>query len=86
MPVEGVGSSLIRVSSKSLGIVPKVAIVALVKWLERNGYNELNWDFIDIDMMFSDEFILEYFSKTNQTWSHCRRLYQLHTTSKEYHH
>ena len=63
IPVEGIGSKLDRGRDEgSLGIVPKVAIVALVNWLEENGYNEKNWDFLDIDMMFpSDDWIREYF-------------------------
>lgn len=45
VPVEGWGVKLDRSRSEgSLGIVPKVAIVALVKWMERNGYLRENWD------------------------------------------
>lgn len=66
VPVEGIGSKLDRGRDEgSLGIVPKVAIVALVKWLEKVGYTEKNWDFIDIDMMFpSDDWIRNYFRET----------------------
>ena len=40
VPVEGAGTKLDRDRSEgSLGIVPKVAIVSLVVWMERNGYS-----------------------------------------------
>ena len=63
VPVEGIGSKLDRGRDEgSLGIVPKVAIVALVNWLEQNGYTEENWDFVDIDMLFpSDDWMRSYF-------------------------
>ena len=66
VPVEGIGSKLDRGRDEgSLGISPKVAIVALVKWLENSGYTDKNWDFIDIDMMFpSDSWIRAYFKET----------------------
>lgn len=62
VPVEGWGVKLDRSRSEgSLGIVPKVAIVALVKWMERNGYLRENWDFFDIDMLYpNDEDIEAY--------------------------
>lgn len=64
VPVEGWGAPLDRSRSEgSLGIVPKVAIVALVKWMERHGYTNQNWDFFDIDMLYpSDDEIRKYFS------------------------
>lgn len=56
VPVEGAGTKLDRDRSEgSLGIVPKVAIVSLVVWMERNGYKRENWDFLDIDMLFPDD-------------------------------
>jgi len=63
IPVEGVGSKLDRGRDQgSLGIVPKVAIVALVTWLLNNGYTDKNWDFIDVDMLFpDDDFLYQYF-------------------------
>ena len=64
VPVEGWGAPLDRARSEgSLGIVPKVAIVALVKWMEKHGYTSDNWDFFDIDMLYpTDEEIKKYFS------------------------
>lgn len=64
VPVEGWGAPLDRARSEgSLGIVPKVAIVALVKWMERHGYTSDNWDFFDIDMLYpTDDEVKKYFS------------------------
>lgn len=63
VPVEKAGERLDRLRSDApLGIVPKVAIVALVKALEANGYDENNWDFYDIDMLYpEDNLIYNYF-------------------------
>ena len=63
VPVEGVGSKLDRDRSEgSLGIVPKVAIVSLVKWMENHGYSRDCWDFLDIDMLYpNDEELVDYF-------------------------
>lgn len=60
VPVEGAGSKLDRDRSEgSLGIVPKVAIVSLAIWMERNGYSRDEWDFLDIDMLYPDDHELE---------------------------
>jgi anaerobic magnesium-protoporphyrin IX monomethyl ester cyclase len=65
IPVEAVGSRLDRKRSEgSLGIVPKVAIVSLVKAMKMAGYSEQSYDFYDIDMLYpSDDEIRTYFSK-----------------------
>ena len=45
-----------------LDCTPKMAIVGLVKWLEKNGYTQDNYDFFDVDMLqSSDEEIRNYF-------------------------
>ena len=42
-------------------IIPKIAIVSLIKWMERNGYTKEEYDFYDIDMLdSSDEDISKY--------------------------
>lgn len=67
IPVEGSGTDLTRDRSEgSLGIVPKIAIVSLVKWMERNGYKRGNWDFYDIDMIFPPEEDLRLYFKSLQ--------------------
>jgi len=49
-------------------IMPKVAIVSLIKWMERNGYTPEMYDFYDIDMLDpSDDEIREYFESCNPT-------------------
>jgi anaerobic magnesium-protoporphyrin IX monomethyl ester cyclase len=65
VPVEGAGTLLDRERSEgNLPISPKVAIISLIRWMERNGYTKKNWDFYDIDMLYpSDEEIREYFKK-----------------------
>ena len=48
-----------------LPVLPKYAIVSLVKWMEKNGYTAEDYDFYDIDMLLpSQEEILEYFRRT----------------------
>ena len=67
VPVEGWGTDLNRDRSEgSLGIVPKIAIVSLVKWMKRNGYKRENWDFYDIDMIFPLEKDLRGYFKALQ--------------------
>lgn len=45
-------------------VVPKIAITALMKWMEKNGYPRSDCTFIDFDMLLpSDEEMLEYFRK-----------------------
>ena len=65
VPVEGAGTLLDRQRHEgSLAISPKVAIISLIKWMERNGYSKKNWDFYDIDMLYpSDEILREYFKQ-----------------------
>lgn len=49
-------------------IMPKVAIVSLIKWMERNGYTPQMYDFYDIDMLDpSDDEIREYFESCKPT-------------------
>jgi radical SAM superfamily enzyme YgiQ (UPF0313 family) len=48
-----------------LPVLPKYAIVSLVKWMEKNGYTAEEYDFYDIDMLLpSQDEIREYFRKT----------------------
>ena len=65
VPVEGAGTLLDRQRSEgSLAISPKVAIISLIKWMERNGYSKKNWDFYDVDMLYpSDDELRKYFKK-----------------------
>ncbi|MEW6058489.1 MAG: radical SAM protein, partial [Bdellovibrionota bacterium] len=42
-------------------IIPKIAIVSLIKWMERHGYTKDQCDFLDVDMLQStDEEIKEF--------------------------
>jgi len=65
IPVEAAGTLLDRKRSEgSLAISPKVAIISLIKWMERHGYTKKNWDYYDIDMLYpSDEEVRAYFNK-----------------------
>ena len=48
------------------GVPPKIAIVALVRWMEKNGYSQDSYDYIDLDMlMLPDEDIYNYFKQLN---------------------
>jgi anaerobic magnesium-protoporphyrin IX monomethyl ester cyclase len=69
VPVEGMNEKPHRLRSEgSLGIVPKVAIVSLIKWMERNGWTSDAYKFYDIDMLFpSDEDIKKFFSEFQPT-------------------
>lgn len=62
IPVEGAGEALNRLRSEGpVGIVPKVAIVSLLKALERSGYPKSSYDFYDMDMLYpADDEIYEY--------------------------
>lgn len=42
-------------SMGDLPILPKFGIVALVKWMEKNGYTSEDYDFYDIDMLLPTE-------------------------------
>lgn len=56
------------VMTSNLPVVPKIAIVSLVKWMEKHGYSRESWDFYDIDMLDpSDEEIAEYFRHSEAT-------------------
>jgi radical SAM superfamily enzyme YgiQ (UPF0313 family) len=39
------------VMTSNLPVIPKIAIVSLVKWMEKHGYSRESWDFYDIDML-----------------------------------
>ena len=34
---------------------PKMAMVALIKWLEKNGYTRDDYDFFDVDLLQSSD-------------------------------
>jgi len=54
--------------TSNLPVMPKIAIVALVKWMERHGYTRDQWDFYDIDMLDPmDEQIRAYFKSYEPT-------------------
>ncbi|HLB74597.1 MAG TPA: radical SAM protein [Sedimentisphaerales bacterium] len=49
-------------------IMPKVAIVSLIKWMESHGYTKTAYDFYDIDMLDpSDDEIRQYFESSKPT-------------------
>ena len=51
-----------------LPIMPKIAIVSLIKWMERHGYGKDQYDFYDVDMTLpSDKELLDYFKSYNPT-------------------
>ena len=55
-------------SESQLPIMPKIAIVSLIKWMERHGYTKNQYDFYDVDMLLpSDEELVEYFKSYNPT-------------------
>lgn len=41
--------------SFGLPVMPKIAIVSLIKWMEKHGYGPENYDFFDIDMLDSSD-------------------------------
>ena len=69
VPVEGVEDKLSRLRSEGpLGILPKMAIVSLIKWMERNGWNSDSYKFYDIDMLYpSDDDIEKFFAEYQPT-------------------
>ena len=69
VPVEGVGEKPSRLRSEGpLGILPKIAIVSLVKWMERNGWKSDSCKFYDIDMLLpSDDDIRKFFVEYQPT-------------------
>lgn len=62
IPVEGANSKLDRERWEGpLGVVPQIAIISLIKWMEFNGYTEDNYDFYDIYLLYpTDREIKEY--------------------------
>ena len=50
VPVEGVNEKLDRERWEGpLGISPQIAIISIIKWMEKNGYSRSNYDFFDKD-------------------------------------
>lgn len=50
-------------SAGQLPMMPKIAIVSLIKWMEAHGYSRDDWDFYDVDMLLpSDQQLLDYFN------------------------
>lgn len=55
-------------SKGDLPIMPKIAIVSIVKWMQREGFTPDEYDFYDVDMLDpSDEEIREYFKAYRPT-------------------
>lgn len=53
-------------SEGQLPVMPKIAIVSLVKWMEKHGYTRADWDYYDVDMLMpSDKDLAEYFRSYN---------------------
>jgi len=51
---------------KDLPVMPKIAIVSLINWMQRHGYKRDQYDFYDIDMLdSSEEEIRAYFKSYN---------------------
>lgn len=51
-----------------LPVMPKIAIVSLIKWMEANGYTKDEYDFYDIDMLLpADEEIILYLKEYRPT-------------------
>lgn len=69
VPVEGINEKPHRLRSEgTLGVVPKVAMVSLIKWMERNGWSSDTYKFYDIDMLFpTDEDIKKFFAEFQPT-------------------
>ena len=68
--VTGVGDapSRLRVMTSNLPVIPKIAIVSLIKWMEKHGYTREQYDFLDIDMLdSSDEEIRACFASARPT-------------------
>ena len=66
-----VGSDEVFASPRAvseLPVMPKIAIVSLIKWMEKNGYPRESWDYYDIDMELPSDLRLErYFSEYQPT-------------------
>lgn len=64
-PVVQEGTDVFVPSIRSEGqfpLMPKIAIVSLVKWMEKHGYTRDDWDYYDVDSLLpSDEQLAEYF-------------------------
>ena len=55
-------------NADQLPMYPKIAIVSIIHWMRRSGYDASTCDFLDIDMLdLSDAAIKEYFKKTQPT-------------------
>lgn len=67
VPVE-TSDRLFKARSEGMAIIPKIAIVSLIKWMEKHGYSRESYDFYDIDMLYpTDDEIKEYFSELKPT-------------------
>ena len=48
------------------GQAPRMAIMALAHWMEKNGYPKGSWDYYDVDLLMpSDEVLEQYFRDLN---------------------
>lgn len=55
-------------SSYALPVMPKIAIVSLIKWMEKHGYMREEYDFYDIDMLDpSDDELRAHLEACNPT-------------------
>lgn len=55
-------------NSSGFPIIPKIAIVSLIKWMEHHGYTREEYDFYDIDMLdSSDDEIQKYIDSCKPT-------------------
>ena len=62
VPVEGANEELDRQRWQGpLGNAPHMAIISLIKWMEKNGYSSKNYDFYDINLLYpNDDEIINY--------------------------
>lgn len=52
-------------SEGRLPIMPKIAIISLVRWMEKAGWTRAEWDYYDVDMELpDDERLRRYFRET----------------------
>jgi radical SAM superfamily enzyme YgiQ (UPF0313 family) len=57
-----------RRSEGQIPIMPKIAIVSLIKWMEKHGWGPESYDYYDIDMELpTDERLAQYFREYNPT-------------------
>jgi anaerobic magnesium-protoporphyrin IX monomethyl ester cyclase len=55
-------------SEGQMPVMPKIAIVSLIRWMESHGYSKEQYDFYDVDMLLpSDRELIDYFNEYQPT-------------------